>query len=112
MKNQVIKYAVLNALGTAAYIALVASFLFYAPTLFGGDGKDVVLIPMAMISLFVLSASITGSLVLGRPIIWFLDGKKKEAVSLLIATIGCLFVITVLAFAGLALMGGERVVPV
>lgn len=104
MKHVILKYAGLHAAGTALYIAAVSTLLFYAPQIFGGTGKDTVLIPIAMLLLFVLSASVTGSLVLGRPILWYLDGKKKEAVSLLAATLGFLFLITVLAFACIALL--------
>jgi hypothetical protein len=103
MKNPILKFAALNALGTALYIALVSSFIFYAGDIFEDAPKETVLIPIAMLLLLVLSASITSLLVLGRPILWYLDGEKKEAVSLLIATLGFLFLITLVAFFGLAL---------
>jgi hypothetical protein len=103
MKHTILRYAGLNALGTALYVAFVASLFFYAPRLFGGNGKDSVLIPFAMLLLFVLSAAVTGMLVLGRPVLWYLEGKKREAVSLLLTTVGCLFVITAFAFLALAL---------
>lgn len=99
MKNSILKFAAMNALGTALYIAFVGSFLFYAPHIFGTNKKeDTVFIPIAMLLLFVLSASVTGLLVLGRPVLWYLDGKKKEAISLLMTTIGFLFLITFFAF--------------
>ncbi|MBI4138920.1 hypothetical protein HY479_02100 [Candidatus Uhrbacteria bacterium] len=103
MKNPILKFAGLNALGTALYVALVASLVFYAPHIFGPEEKDTVLIPIAMLLLFVLSASVTSLLVLGRPVLWYLDGKKKDAVSLLLATLGFLFLITFFAFLKLAL---------
>ncbi len=103
MRNTILKFAGLNALGTALYITIVGSLFFYAPQLFGGT-KDTVLIPIAMLLLFVLSASTTGLLVLGRPILWYLDGKKKEAISLLITTLGFLFLFTFFAFAMLAFL--------
>ncbi|MFZ2804369.1 MAG: hypothetical protein WA001_04030 [Patescibacteria group bacterium] len=101
MKTPIFKYAALNALGTAAYIAVVATFFANAHFL-GNKAEGTVLIPMAMLLLLVVSASVTGSLVLGRPVLWYLDGKKKEAVTLLIATIGCLFVLMVVAFVAVA----------
>ena len=103
MKSPILKLAALNALSTALYIALVASLFFYLSHGFGKNTADTVLIPFSMLLLFVLSASITGSLVLGRPILWYLDGKKKDAVSLLIATVGCLFLLTLFAFSMLAI---------
>lgn len=103
MKYPILKFAGLNTLGTVLYIALVSSLLFYAPRIFGTKKEDTVFIPIAMILLFVLSASITGLFVLGRPVLWYLDGKKKEAVSLFIATLGFLFLITFFLFLGLVL---------
>ena len=106
MPTPITKYAALNALGTAAYISLVASLLFYAQELFGNENvNDTVLIPIAMLLLFVLSASITGGLVLGRPILWYLEGRKKDAISLLVTTIGILSVITFFAFLCLSIAG-------
>lgn len=104
MKNPVLKYAALNSVGTALYIALIVCFFTMAPYILGENVEDTFLIPVAMLLLFVLSASVTGSLVLGRPILWYLDGKKKEAVSLLVATLGFLFVITASVFVTMALI--------
>jgi membrane-bound acyltransferase YfiQ involved in biofilm formation len=78
MKNHTLKLAGINALGTAMYIALVSCMLFYAPQIFNKNSEDTVFIPIAMLLLFVVSASITSLLVLGRPMIWYLEGKKKK----------------------------------
>lgn len=99
----IFKIAVTNALGTAFYIVLVALFLSNTPRIFAETPEKTVFIPIAMLLLLVCSASITGSLVLGRPILWYIDGKKKEAVSLLMATIGFLFLLTIIAFSSLVL---------
>ncbi len=99
MNNKVLKIAALNAFGTTAYIATVVSLIFYAPKTI--DEKATVFLPMAMLLLFVISASITGSLVFGRPILWYMDGKKKEAIALLIATLAFLAVVTLTAFISL-----------
>lgn len=104
MKAPILKFAALNAFGTALYIAGVSALMFNAERIFGGGPDETVLIPIAMLLLFVLSASITGSLVLGRPILWYLDGKKKEAVSLLMATLSFLAAITLIAFLGLVVI--------
>ena len=102
MKPQIIKYSALHAAGTVAYIALVATFMFNIDNILGSGPDTSILVPIAMLLLFVVSASITGSLVVGRPILWYLDGKKKEAVSLLISTIGFLTFAMICAFAILA----------
>jgi len=103
MNTSTLTSAGLDALGTALYVLLVASFFHFIPRLLGEVKEPAFLIPVAMLLLLVLSASITGSLVLGRPILWYLDGKKKEAVSLFVATLGFLFLLTILAFTGIAL---------
>jgi hypothetical protein len=56
--------------------------------------------PIIMLLLLVLSASIMGMLVFGRPVLLYLDNKKKEALSMLFYTIGCLaaiFLLTVVS---------------
>lgn len=104
MNSPILRLAALHAAGTVAYVTLVATFLYHAAELFG-DGPDrSVLIPIAMLLLFVVSATITGSLVLGRPVLWYIDGKKKEAVTLFIATVGFLALAMILAFTGLGLL--------
>ncbi len=55
MKNNIIKNAILNACLTALYIVLVASFLFYAPKIFGPDRTNTVFVPIVMLSLLVFS---------------------------------------------------------
>ncbi len=97
MKNHIIKNAVINALATALYIALIASFLFYAPKTFGQNKADTVLVPIVMLSLLVFSAALTGMLIFGRPALWYLDGKKKEALSLFIYTLVFFLIITIIA---------------
>lgn len=104
MNSRIIKLAGLHALGTSLYIALVASFLFHIPQIFeGSDTEKTVLIPIAMLLLFVFSATVTSSLVLGRPILWYMDGKKKEAVTLFTSTVAGLFIIMTAAFSILVL---------
>lgn len=52
------------------------------------------LIPVTLLLLFVFSAAITGFLIFGKPAQMYVDGKKKEALSLLFYTLGIFFVIT------------------
>ncbi|MBI4481170.1 MAG: hypothetical protein HY651_14220 [Acidobacteria bacterium] len=101
--NPILKTALLNAAGTAAYVIAVASFLFYAPKIFGRPDNSV-FIPIAMLLLFVFSAAFTGSLILGRPALWYLDGREKEALSLLFYTLGIFLGITLLALSALFIL--------
>jgi len=100
MNNKtIIKNAILNACGTALYIVLVASFFSYAPKIFGpGEDPKTILMPIVMLSLLVFSVALVGLLIFGRPIFWYLDGKKKEAISLVCYTLAAFFIITVAAF--------------
>lgn len=100
MERTIIKTALLNAFATALYIALVASLMFYGPKFLNTAGKaDTVLAPVAMLCLFVFSAGLTAFLMFGRPILWYLDGKKKEALSLLTYTLSIFLGLTLVAFA-------------
>ena len=96
-KQKIITYAFLQSAGTFIYISAITWLLFNGEK-FLGKVADGFAAPMAMLLLFVLSATITGSLVLGRPIHLYLSGAKKEAFQLLIATLTFLFLLTLLAF--------------
>ncbi|MEK7650620.1 MAG: hypothetical protein AAB364_01985 [Patescibacteria group bacterium] len=98
MQNKILKTAITNAMLTAGYVFLIASFFFHVEQIFGSDKPDTVLAPMMMLLLFVSSAGLTAWLVLGRPVLWYLDGHKSEAVKLLGYTLGTLFAITILVF--------------
>jgi hypothetical protein len=50
--------------------------------------KETILIPMGMLSLFVLSAAVMGFLFLSEPIQLYLDKQKKEAVVFFLKTVG------------------------
>ncbi|PIQ74097.1 MAG: hypothetical protein COV85_03975 [Candidatus Portnoybacteria bacterium CG11_big_fil_rev_8_21_14_0_20_44_10] len=54
--------------------------------------------PVALLLLFVLSAAITSLLVLGKPVILYLNDSKKEAFKLLIYTLVALFFILLIVF--------------
>ncbi|MDP2656541.1 MAG: hypothetical protein Q8P11_03200 [bacterium] len=88
-----------NALGVFLYISAIAFFFANAQNIFGNE-EDNFLIPVFMLLLFVISASITGLLVLGKPIFLYLNGLKKEGFIMLFATLGWLivFLFAVVAF--------------
>lgn len=98
MKNQTLaKWGFTHAFGVLVYISLVATFMERANSWFGEADKSIVT-PMAALMLFVFSALVTSGLVLGKPIMLYLDGKKKEAVKLLFFTGVGLFVFMLLTF--------------
>lgn len=96
MKKEILKYAFINSFLTALYIGGVSSLFFYGENII--PKEDTVFMPMMMLMLFVFSASITSTLVLGRPILWYLDGRKNEAISLFLSTLAVFFVVLVLVF--------------
>lgn len=59
---------------------------------------------MVMLLLFVFSAALTGALIFGRPILWYLDGKKREAILLFFYTLGCVLIIAIVALCALFLV--------
>ncbi len=81
----------LNAAAATAYIAIVATVMFFGNR-FAGPANSIVG-PIAFISLFTLSAAVMGFLFLSQPLQMYLDGKKKQAVKL--------FIQTLLSFAGI-----------
>lgn len=76
---------VVNAFLVAAYVATVASIMYYGPK-FAGP-KESVLVPIAVLSLFVLSAAVMGLLFLYQPGQLYLEGNKSQAVNLLLKTL-------------------------
>ncbi|TRZ64102.1 MAG: hypothetical protein D4Q79_02330 [Spirochaetia bacterium] len=97
LKKTIIKYAFIHAVGAAAYIALIATLLSYASKIFG-PANNSILGAMAFLLVFVISAAIMGLLILGKPAFWYLDGLKREAISLLFYTLGFLVLIAVVVF--------------
>ena len=70
--------------------------MFYGEGLVGKE--DEVIMPIAMLSLLVLSASIMGYLFCYTPIALFLEGKKEEALHFFIRTVGSFAIITIFMF--------------
>lgn len=94
--NKILKTASINALLTAGYIIAVALFMNWGSTMKIGK-VNTFLAPIALLMLFVLSASITSFLMIGKPAQLYVDGKKKEALSLLSYTLLIFFVITLIS---------------
>src|SRR3989338_9833989 len=77
-----------NAIGVFVYVSAVAWLMYNASDFLGAE--DNFLIPLFILLLFVISASVTGLLVLGKPISLYLDNHKQEAFFLLFITLSCL----------------------
>ena len=85
-----------NALGVVVYVALVALVMNNAERIFGK--MDGLLGVIAFLLLFTFSAAVVGSLIIGKPLMLFLNGQKKEGVGHLIATLGWLFLSLIAVF--------------
>lgn len=93
---------VLNALAASLYIVIIGVMMTVG-TRYAPKGPTFIA-PIAVISLFTLSAAIMGYVFCFEPGQLYFSGKKKEAVSLFLQTVlafGCLTVIAlVLLFSG------------
>jgi len=95
MKNsKLFSISIFDSLGVLVYVSLVVTFMTNAQKLFGPQNNSLTAIMILL--LFVLSALITGSLVLGRPALYYLEGQKQEAIKLLLYTMGDLFLLFVI----------------
>jgi len=94
--NKIWKTAIINSIATAAYVIAVACFMYFG-TMIKLGRANTVLVPIALLLLLVFSAALTGFLILGKPAQLYVDGKKKEALSLLTYTLIAFSIITFLA---------------
>lgn len=90
-----------NAAGVLVYVLLVGTLLINGNRLFGST--NALLGIMAFLLLFVLSAAVTGLLILGQPASLYLRGDRPEGIRLLLFTVGWLFVLVSLALATAAI---------
>jgi hypothetical protein len=96
--NGIKKRAFINSLLTSLYIVAIGLFLYYGTLM--KFGRNSFIAPISLLFLFVLSASVTSYLMFGKPAQLYVDGKKKEALSLVTYTLGffCAFTLVALSF--------------
>lgn len=85
----------LSALAVVVYASGVVLLVSNGQKIFGKSNNFIV--PLFMLLLFVVSALVTGLLVLGRPAHLYLSGFKKEAFTLLLITLAWLVLFVILA---------------
>ena len=90
MRKKLIGLSFFFALGEGIYIFLVALVMRNANQLFGNQPGILPII--AFLILFVLSAAVSGALILGKPTLLYLEGKKREALTFFGFTLGWMFV--------------------
>ncbi len=87
--NKLFSHPLGRALLTVLYIGGVVLFVGNMETIVGAE--ESLWFPVLALTLLVLSAATTGALVLGRPIMLYLEGKKGEAIRFFAQTLGWLF---------------------
>ena len=90
MKNNPAVHSLGHAALVVAYVSLVVWIMNNGEHWF--KQEQTILGPIAILLLFVFSAAVAGSLVLGRPVMMYLDGQKKEALNFFGLTLGWLAV--------------------
>ncbi len=87
--------ALIQALGLSAYIALVASLMYRIGDLMPTPNSPILGISF-MLMLFVLSALVCGSIMLGYPLLLAKEGKIKKAIEIVGFSMIWIFVIMLL----------------
>ncbi len=77
----------LHALAAALYIVAIVLIAERVGNALKNQ-PDTIVIPMTMLSLFVLSAAIMGYIFLSEPLQLLIEGKKKEAVTFFSKIVG------------------------
>ena len=85
----------LNAFAAALYIVLIVNIMNALTS--SVVPKETLLIPMTMLSLFVLSAAFMGFVFMYKPFQLYFDNRREEALSFFIKTVGA-FACFTLAF--------------
>ena len=106
-KKHILLYGLINALGVFVYTSGVAYVMFHLGNLFPAMPGMMGLALMLM--LFVVSATVVGALVLGKPILWYFENKKREALQLFLTTLAWLFAMVTILFAILMTIYAARV---
>lgn len=99
-KDSPVKKSLLNSIAVLVYVSIIAFIMTNAQNIFGSDKKYIT--PLLVLMLLIVSASVCGFLVFGKPIMLYLDGQKKEAVTLLAYTVAWLAAITIIIMLVLA----------
>lgn len=89
-----LKKALIKALLAELYIVAIVLVIQYIEKII--EIPETILIPIIMLSLFVISAAVMGYLFVAEPILLYIDGQKKQAVNLFLSTVTSFAVITLI----------------
>lgn len=101
MKNNPKLIALGQAVGLLAYVLLVAFFMKNAQNWFGPDKDNPILGPVVFLLIFIISALVSASIILGYPALLFFQGQRKTALKIVLMSAGwlVLFVVLIITFA-------------
>jgi hypothetical protein len=95
-RKKLINLGMVSGLVAVTYIALIATIISFGQIIFGSMVVNPAFSIMVFLMVFVFSAAVMFMALLGRPIMLYVDGHKKEALFLLTWTLGSFLVIGVL----------------
>ena len=93
-KNEIIKRGFMNALGVVAYTVAFAWIINCFHNWFGSAPIGWLGIALFLV-LFIISACVTGALVLLSPVLLYMEGHKKDAMHLFAYTLVFLAILAV-----------------
>jgi hypothetical protein len=97
-----VKQGIKQSLGISLYCATIGSVMSNADTFFGK--QDTFMTPILVLTMFSVSVLICALIVFKKPYELFFDGKKKEAINVVVYTAESLFVILILLFVAMSLL--------
>lgn len=89
------KNPVVNALTASVYIVLVVSVMNFVTQPLR-DKPDTFLAPITVLFVLTLSTAIMAFLFFYQPLLFLIEGRKREAINLFVKTVGVFGVITVI----------------
>jgi len=98
------KNPIINGLSASAYIIFIVTVMTFVTQPLKNK-PDTFFAPITFLSVLTLSVAVMAFLFFYQPMLLFIEGKKKEAVSLFVKTVGIFAAITavilILLFSGL-----------
>jgi len=91
----------IQALGVTLYCSFVGVIFWKGNETFGKMDRDIG--PVAFLLLFIASAMICALMVFYRPYLLFFDGRKREAIEVVVNTATWLFIFFTVFFIGMAI---------
>lgn len=91
-----VKQGIKQAFGVSLYCAAIGTVMSNAETFFGAH--DTFMTPILVLTMLSVSVLICSLIVFKKPYELFFDGKKKEAINVVVYTAASLFVILLILF--------------